>query len=209
MRGPLGSGGNRDGRQVPDDFQNYFERFDVSAVATADPWYDLDARCSGERSRDDHRLDDWCRPIWFHAAEPPGLGWPDPGLSVDDDHCGIAGTWLGSSTCEEMECGWSTGALCPSNRGSFFISGIQVNGRARNCPSGHCIPLCLALSRNLCSTLSRPESLSSVYARHSNMARQRYASSCLLAKFWLYYSQNAPRDPACARRGSVAQRAQS
>ena len=36
-------------------------------------------------------------------AEPHGLGWADPALSVDDDYCGTTGTWLGSSECEEME----------------------------------------------------------------------------------------------------------
>ncbi len=69
-----------------------------------------------------------------------------PGLFVDDDYCSITGTWLGSSECEEMECGGSTGALCSSNRGSLFIRCIRVNGIARNCPSGYYVPLCLALS---------------------------------------------------------------
>ena len=52
----------------------------------------------------------------------------------------------GSSECEEMECGWSTGSLPPSNRGSLFFRCIQVNGNARNCPSGYYVPRCLALS---------------------------------------------------------------
>jgi hypothetical protein len=175
MGGPLDGGRHRDERQALDDFQNHFQRSDASAVATADPWYDLDAGCAGERSRHDHRLDDWSRPIWVHAAEPHGLGWPDPGLSVDDYHCGITNTWLGSSEGEEMECGWSTGALCPSNRGAVFISGIQVNGRAWNCPSSHCVPLCLVLSRNLGSTLSRPELLISLPRRPCNLWAVRWA----------------------------------
>jgi hypothetical protein len=132
--------------QPLDDSPTSFGYCHVSAVATADPWHGFDAGCVGKRCRYDHRLDDWNWPIWFHAAEPHGLGWADPGLSVDDDYCGITGTWLGSSECEEMECGWSTGALCPSNRGSLFIGCIRVNGSARNRPSGYCVPRCLALS---------------------------------------------------------------
>src|SRR6266850_3586604 len=129
-----------------DEFPTCFEYCHVSAVATADPWHHLDAGCVGGRCRDDHRLDDWNWPIWFHAAEPHGLGWADPGLPVDDDYCGIAGTRLGSSESEKMECGWSTGALSASNRGSLFIRRIRVNGSARNGPSGYCVPLRLALS---------------------------------------------------------------
>ena len=109
---------NRDECQPLDDFPTYFEYCHVSAVATANPWHDFDAGCVGKCCRYNRRLDDWNWPIWFHAAKSYGLGWADPGLSVDDDYCGIIGTWLGSSECEEMECGWSTGTRCPSNRGS-------------------------------------------------------------------------------------------
>ena len=137
---------DRDERQPLDDSPTYFEYCQISAVAAADPWRDFDAGCVGERCRYDRRLEDWNWPIWFHEAEPHGLGWADPGLSVDDDYCGITDTWLGSSECQEMECGWSTGALCPSNRGSLFIKRIRVNGIARNCPSGYYVPLGLALS---------------------------------------------------------------
>jgi hypothetical protein len=115
-------------------------------VATADPWHNFDVGCVGERHRYDYRLDNWDWPIWFHAAEPYGLGWADPGLSVDDDNCGITSAWLGSSESEEMECGGSPGALCSSNRGALFIGRIQVNGFARDCPSGYYVPLYLALS---------------------------------------------------------------
>ena len=137
---------NRDECQPLHDSSTYFEYCHVSAVATANPWHDFDAGCVGKCCRYNRRLDDWNWPIWFHAAKSYGLGWADPGLSVDDDYCGIIGTWLGSSECEEMECGWSTGTLCPSNRGSIFIRCIRVNGGARNCPSGCYVPLCLALS---------------------------------------------------------------
>jgi hypothetical protein len=146
-------------------------------MATADPWHDFDGGCVGERCCYDHRLEDWNWSIWFHAPEPHGLGWTDPGLSVDDDYCGITGNWLRSNECEEMECGWSIGALRPSNRGSLFIRRIRVDGSARNCPSGYCVPLCLALFGNTCRTLSGSEPLVSARKRLCihNASTVRYA----------------------------------
>ena len=40
-----------------------------------------------------------------------------PGLFVDDNYCRITCTRLGPTECEEVECGGSTGALCPFDRG--------------------------------------------------------------------------------------------
>ena len=88
---------NRDERWPLDDSQTYFEYCHVPAVAPADSWHDFDAGCVGECCRYNHRLEDWNWPIWFHAAELHGVGWADPSLSVDDDYCGVTGTWLGSS----------------------------------------------------------------------------------------------------------------
>src|SRR5258708_36679546 len=102
-------------------------------MATADSRHDLDAGCVGQRCRYDHRLDDWYWTIWFHAGQPHGLGWADPGLSVDDNYRSTTGTWLKSNGSEEMECGWSTGALCPFNRRSLFVRCIRGNGSVWNC----------------------------------------------------------------------------
>jgi hypothetical protein len=85
----------------------------VSAAVAPDPRHDFDTRCGEQRFRYNLRTDVWHWTIWFHAKEPHGLGWFDPGLSVDDNYRCIAGTWLESSEFEEMECGWSTGALSP------------------------------------------------------------------------------------------------
>ena len=124
----------------------YFECCHVSAVAAADPRHHFGSGCIEQRRRDDHRLDDGYWTIWFHAAEPHGLGRADPSLSIDDDNCRITGAWLGSRKFEKMACGWSTGALCPSSRGSLFTRCIRINGGARNCPSGYYVPFCLARS---------------------------------------------------------------
>jgi hypothetical protein len=97
-------------------------------VATADPWHNFGSGCVGERCRYDPRPDDWDWSIWFHAREPHGLGWVDPGLSIDDDYCGIADAWLGSGEPAEMECSWSTGALCPSNRALFSLNIFESMG---------------------------------------------------------------------------------
>jgi hypothetical protein len=131
---------------APDDSQPCFEHSHVSAPAAADPWRNSDAGRVGERRRHDHRLEDWNRPLWFHAAEPHGLGWADPGLPVDDDYCGIAVDWLAPGECEEMECGRCIGALSPSHCRSLFIRCIPINGSAENGQSRYCFPLCLALS---------------------------------------------------------------
>jgi len=88
-------------------------------VAAADPRSNFDGGCVRERSRDDHWLDDWNWAIWFHAAQPDGLGRADTGLFVDGNYRRITCTRLGPTECEEVECGGSTGALCPFNRGPF------------------------------------------------------------------------------------------
>jgi hypothetical protein len=113
---------------------------------TADPRHDFDTRCGEQRRRYDSRTDDWHWTIWFHAEEPHGLGWFDPGVYVDDNYRGITGPWLGSSEFEEMECGWSTGALSAFNRRSLFVRRIPVNGSAWNRESEHCVSHSLALS---------------------------------------------------------------
>lgn len=115
-------------------------------MATADPWDNFGSGCVGERCRYDPRPDDGNWSIWFHAREPHGLGWADPGLSIDDDYCGITDAWLGSGEPAEMECSWSTGALCASNRGFVFIKYIRVNGSARNCVGSYYVPPYLVLS---------------------------------------------------------------
>src|ERR1700694_554015 len=86
----------------------YFGYCQISALATADPRHDFDSGRVEQRRRYDHRLENGYRAIWFHAVEPHGLGWADPGLSIDDDYCRFTDTWLALSKCEEMECGWST-----------------------------------------------------------------------------------------------------
>src|ERR1700732_847630 len=129
-----------------DDAPAYFEHCYFSAAAAADPRNDTDGGGVGEPCSHDHRPDDRNWPIWFHAGKPDGLGWADPGLSADDDYCRIARSRLASGECEEMECRWSTRPLSSSNRGSLLIACIRVDGSARNCPSGDCVPLCLALS---------------------------------------------------------------
>src|ERR1700694_4643940 len=105
---------NRYERQPLDDSPTYFEYCHVSAVATADPRHGFDVGCVGERCRYDYRPDHWNWPVWFPAADSHGLGWADPGLSVDDDYCGITGTRLASSEYEKMACGWCAGALSSS-----------------------------------------------------------------------------------------------
>ena len=37
----------------------------------------------------------WMTGIGLFGAEPHGLGRADPGVSADDDYCGITGNWLG------------------------------------------------------------------------------------------------------------------
>src|SRR5215813_5009835 len=56
------------------------------AVAAAGSRPDFDARCVGQRCRNDPRLDDRHWTIRLYAAEPDGLGWADPDLSVDVDY---------------------------------------------------------------------------------------------------------------------------
>ena len=128
-------------------------------MAAADPRHDFSAGCFEQRCCYDLRTNDRHWIIWFHADEPHGLGWFDPGLSVDDDYRRIAGTWLGSREFEEMECSWSTSALSPFNRRSVFVRFIPVNGSARNREGEYCVPHRLALSGNICGTLSGPEQL--------------------------------------------------
>ena len=118
----------------------------VSTVAAADPRSNFDGGCLRERSRDDHWLDDWNWAIWFHAAQPAGLGRTDTGLSVDGNNCRITRTRLGPTECEEVERGWSIGALCSFNRDPFFIGRVRVDGGSRDCRSGYCVSSCLAVS---------------------------------------------------------------
>ena len=105
------------------------------------------------------------RSVSEHPASPRALSSRIyPGRSKSDSRLAppyrrIAGTWLGSREFEEMESGWSTSALSPFNRRSVFVRFIPVNGSARNREGEYCVPHRLALSGNICGTLSGPEQL--------------------------------------------------